>query len=352
MKKTILYLSLAALLLGACAKDPKTGKNEAAKRYLESWVMLNHPDATQTPLGAYILEETPGTGDAAGSYENYPYVRVNCTITSLSGAVSLTTDERLSRQLGTHTEDGYYGPIVWCRANHSLVAGLEESVAALRCGGSRKVVLPGWLMGADSQTGQAILYDTAQEYLDNITGGSPAIYTISLEEVIPDIVKWETDSVDRYAARNFPGTTVLDTLARGVYYKRTGAPSSEDKFKNDTTIYVNSIGRRLDGVVFDTSIADTAKFYGIYSASRTYGPVTIKWYGSEGSHSDITMTTPGSSSASSVVSGFSYGLDQMHPHESGSVIFYSKWGYGTRSAGDAIPAYSPLRFDFQVVDKP
>ena len=352
MKKTLLYLGLAALLLSACAKDPKTGVNDSAKRYLDAWIQVNHPDAKMTPLGAYILEETPGTGVAAGSYEDYPYVRVSYTLSDLSGAVSSTSDERLARQLGTYAEGQYYGPVVWNRTDHALAAGLEELVAPMRCGGSKTVVVPGWLMGADGQTGKPILYDTAQEYLDKVSGGTPTIYKITLEDVISDIVAWEADSIYRYVARAFPGTTAKDTLKYAFFYHQTAAPSSSKTFPNDTTIYINYIGRRLDGVVFDTNIADTAKFYGIYSASRKYAPSKIKWYSSDGTYSDITMTAEGSTTASSLIDGFSYALDQMHPHEKGTAIFHSGWGYGTRSSGSSIPGYSPLRFDIEIVDKP
>jgi FKBP-type peptidyl-prolyl cis-trans isomerases 1 len=149
-----------------------------------------------------------------------------------------------------------------------------------------------------------------------------------------------------------PGKSAADSLKYGIYYIRTGEPESETKFKNDTTIYVNYTGRRLDGVVFDTSIADTAKYYGIYSASRTYGPSAIKWYSEDGDYTKITMTAAGSSSSSEVIAGFSFGLDQMHPFEKGAVIFTANWGYGSRSSSSALPAYSPLRFDFEVVAKP
>lgn len=352
MKKTLLYLSLAALLLSACAKDPKTGASESAKRFLDAWVHVNHPDATLTPLGAYVLEETPGTGAAAGSYDENPYVRVHFTIRSLSGAVSVTTDERLSRQIGSYEPQGFYGPAIWNRKDHALPAGIEETVASLRVGGSRTVVIPGWLMGTDSQTGLPIIYDTAQEYLDNVSGGTPAIYDIRLEDVIKDLDKWETDSLARYMTATFPGVAAADSLKYGFYYQRLAAPSSEKEFAKDTTIYINYIGRRLDGVVFDTNIADTAKFYGIYSAYRTYKPAAVKWYGADGKYSDIRVTFAGSEAASEVVPGFSFALDQMRPHETGAAIFYSAWGYGEKSNGSALPAYTPLRFDLQIVDKP
>ena len=352
MKKTLLYLSLAALLLSACAKDPKTGASDSAKRFLDAWIHVNHPDATLTPLGAYVLEETPGTGAAAGSYEENPYVRVSFTIRSLSGAVSVTTDERLNRQIGSYEPQGFYGPAIWNRKDHALPAGIEETVASLRVGGSRTVVIPGWLMGTDSQTGLPILYDTAQEYLDNVSGGTPAIYEIRLEEAFKNLDKWETDSLARYMTANFPDVAAADTLKYGIYYHRTATPSSDKEFTKDTTIYVNYIGRRLDGVVFDTNIADTAKYYGIYNASRTYKPVTIKWYGADGSYQDITMSVAGSEQASKTVPGFAFALDKMHPHEAGTTVFYSAWGYGEKSSGSAIPAYTPLRFDLQIVDKP
>ncbi len=352
MKKTLLYLGFAALLLSACAKTPNPGPNAATKRYLDAWIQVNHPDAEKTPLGAYILEETPGTGAAAGSIDENGYVRLECTVSSLSGSISSTSDEALSRQLGTYSEQGYYGPVIWRRAEHGLVAGLEEMVSTMRCGGSKTVLVPGWLMGVDSQTGQPIIYDSAQEYMDKISSGTPLIYSVKLTEVIPSIAKWEADSVNRYTARLFPGTTERDTLALGYYYIRTAEPSSRKDFAKDTTIYINYTGRRLDGVVFDTSIEDTAKFYGIYSASRTYGPAKVKWYSSDGKHSDIRVTFAGSSAGSEVAPGFSYALDQMHPHEKGTAIFRSGWGYGGSSKGASIPAYSPLRFDLEIVDKP
>lgn len=352
MKRTILYLTFAAAVLCSCAKDPKLGPNDDALLYLESWVHVYHPDAQRTSLGAYILEDLPGTGALAGTPEANPYVRVSATVRTLDGAIQKTTDPRLTRQLGTFEEHNYYGPEIWDRSDDGLAAGLEEAVAAMRVGGRRTVVIPGWLLGYNATTGSSYRYKTAQEYLDNVSGGTSAIYEITLEELIPDTDKWEADSAGRYVARHFPGKSVLDSLEYGIYYFRTGEPTSTEKFHNDTTIYVNYIGRRLDGTVFDTSIADTAKFYGIYSASRSYGPSTVKWYGSEGTYSDITFTSYGGSSSSTVIPGFSFALDHMHPHEKGTAIFTSDWGYGVSGSGSTIPGYSPLRFDFQIVDKP
>ena len=344
--KRILYISLVALVLCACAKDPVEGLNDKNKLYFDAWAQVNHPGAPRTALGSLLIADEPGTGTAAGSSDDNPYVQVRYTVRSLDGTVSATTDEALTRQLGTYSEVNYYGPIIWNRSGGTLMPGLEDALDGMRCGGSRTVAIPGWLLGSYDH------YDNAQDYLDKVTAKQPQVYEIHLDGVISDIVKWSADSVGRYVSRSFPGKSVQDSLQYGFYYFRSGPPSSTDKFKNDTTIYINYIGRRLDGTVFDTNVKDTAKFYGLYSASKSSGPAKISWYGNEGSHADITMTASGSSSAGSVIKGFSYALDQMHPHEKGTAVFTYSWGYGQSGSGDAIPAYSPLRFDFEIVDKP
>lgn len=352
MKKCILYLCLAALVLGACARDPKSGANDAARLYLESWIHVHHPEAAQSALGSYILSDMPGTGTSGASAETYPYAWVNYTVRSLDGTVQGTSDAELAKQLGTYTENAFYGPAVWARGENGLVAGLEEAIQTMNVGGSRQLVIPSWLLGVDASSGTPILLKNADEYMAKVTGGSPKIYEISLEGLITDITKWQCDSVGTYVERHFPGKSAADSLRLGVYYVRTGEPASETKFANDTTIYINYIGRRLDGTVFDTSIADTAKYYGIYSASRTYGPCAVNWYNTDEDFTKIQMKTAGSSSYSDVIRGFAFGLDQMHPFEQGSVIFTSDWGYGSRTSGAALPAYSPLRFDFEVVENP
>ena len=62
----------------------------------------------------------------------------------------------------------------------------------------------------------------------------------------------------------------------------------------------------------------------------------------------ITIT----SSKSSVIDGFSYMLWRMGPFEAGTGIFLSRLGYAASGSGSSIPAYSPLRFDIEVVEKP
>ncbi|MBQ9661217.1 MAG: FKBP-type peptidyl-prolyl cis-trans isomerase [Bacteroidales bacterium] len=334
--KRYICIALAALAACACAKAPKEGPNDDAKLYLESWIQVHHPDAEQTPLGVYILEDEPGTGALVGSKDVSPYLRVEYIATSLTGTVISSTYESLAKQLGNYDYGDYYGPATWDR---ELAAGLNEAVSSMSVGGSRTFVLPGWLQSSDS-------YSTAEQYLANVTGKSPVIYRLKVNEVITDINKWETDSIGRYVSRHFPGKGVADSLSYGYYYFRTKTPSSESAFPNDTTIYINYVGRLLNGTVFDTNVKDSAKFYGIYSAARTYGPSAITFSVGDNNATTVKM------GSSTLITGFSKILTGMHPHENGTGIFYSKHGYGTTGSSTAIPGYSPLRFDIEIVDKP
>ena len=66
------------------------------------------------------------------------------------------------------------------------------------------------------------------------------------------------------------------------------------------------------------------------------------------SHTDITM------SESSVVSGFSQTLWNMAncgPGTKAIGVFYSDLGYGYTASG-SIPAYAPLVFEVEIVEKP
>ncbi|MGN1212205.1 MAG: FKBP-type peptidyl-prolyl cis-trans isomerase, partial [Candidatus Cryptobacteroides sp.] len=121
---------------------------------------------------------------------------------------------------------------------------------------------------------------------------------------------------------------------------------SEEEFASDTTITINYTGRLLNGHVFDTTIKDTAKVHGIYSSSNTYGTATVSWATSA---DELQLTTAGSSSSSSVISGFSKTLWEMKNGEKGVGMFYSSLGYGSSGSGSSIPAYAPLIFEIEII---
>lgn len=329
MKRLTIICGIALLLMSACAKDVEKKEN-SAKTYFDAWVAVNCPDAQKTKSGVYILEDQEGSGAQVGTEGSY--IRLNFTTRELDGKVTSTTYESLAKQLGTYSENSYYGPRIFDRKISTLQLGVEEAMATMKVGGKRKVVIPGWLL-------TSARYDTIDEYIAN-SSGKNSIYEIEIVDLIEDIDKWQIDSIASYLSHNHPTVGVADSLKTGFYYIQEQAPTGQ--FKSDTTVYINYVGRLLDGRVFDTNIRDTAIVYGLYKSSRTYEPSQINWKKED--YKEITM------GSSTVVDGFAYGLHQMNIGEKGKMIFYSPLGYGNQ-AQNAIPEFSPLIFEVKLVDK-
>ena len=337
MRYKYLIIATALLALISCAKEKTPGKNDDAKRYFDAWISQNHPGATKTPLGAYIISDTPGSGAASG---DSAYVRINYTSYLLNGDISSTTFEAVARRAGNYNSTYYYGPIVAWRGESldNLSAGLEEAISTMKVGGRRTLVIPGWLS-------EAKRYKKPEQYVANCSG-TDHIYELEIVDVFNDVDAWERDSLIRYMNAHHPGA-VEDETYQGIFYVQDKA-GTDKEFPGDTTVYINYSGKLLNGRAFDTTIADTAKVWGLYSSSKTYQQTKINWFPEGKDFSAITL----GDDDTSVITGFSYGLSLMHPWEKGKCFFISKYGYSASGSGYSIPAYSPLCFELEFTKEP
>lgn len=388
--KVTIAASVACILASGCAKEASTGKNENEKLYFDSWMQIHHPGVEKSGLGIYILPEYEVQGDVTDpeAVADSQYVYVNYTSWNLAGQVTGYTDAETAKMLGEYEPDSrYYGPVIWTRVAGYLYAGVNEMFTGMKEGDSRRAVIPGWLMGYR-------WYGTEQEFLDNVEG-TDSIYDITVIDPINNISKWQVDSIGRfisggYADHDF-GYLTADLLKS--YFESnniTSAKDSSDKYgfyfieidhgtelepvesddeedssdeeengeydwedshfyttsgSRDTTIYINYVGRLLNGQVFDTNIERVAMDNGL--SGGTYSPSAIQW---GESYTNIEMGASGSSS--SIITGFAMTLWRMHPFGKAIGIFYSDLGYGISGSGEMIPAYSPLMFEIEIVENP
>lgn len=341
MKKIIVSVTVAAMALmsAGCAKMAESGANDANKRYFDAWMKVNYPDAQAAGLGIYVIEDTPGTGPEV---KKDGFALIDYVITDLEGNISSYTDKTTAEQMGSFDESYFYGAKFQTTADGTLPAGYSQGLVGMKVGGSRKFIIPGWLMSYST-------YDTEEQYLENESSSSSAIYNITVKDYTDDIIGWQKVQIEKYFNDNsdiFENMTIRDTIPDhgGCWYKQTKAPTSDEKFSSDTTIYINYTGMLLNGLIFDTTDERTALDNGIWSASKTYEPVKITW---GEAYTDITM-----GSGSSVIGGFALTLWQMKANESGIGVFTSEYGYGYSGSGSSIPPYSPLVFKIEIVEEP
>jgi FKBP-type peptidyl-prolyl cis-trans isomerase len=344
MKKifTVILYTAVALAVAGCAKADQPGPNDANKRFFDAWIKVHHPDVKPTGLGIYVIEETEGSGAVVGKDG---FAIVDYTITDLEGNITSFTDKMTAKQLGKYDTAYYYGSKVWTTAEGTIQAGVAEALLGMKAGGSKKVIIPSWLMTYKT-------YDTAEDYINppkkkNETTSvsyDNAIYNFTVRDFATDINEWEIGEIgDYFMANPSMNLTAADSLQYGFYYKQLTAPTDTTSFPKDTTIYINYTGRLLNGLVFDTTDERTAKFNGIYSSSRDYKPVSVKW---NEKYSDITL------GGSTIIGGFGLTLWQMRAFEKGVGIFYSPLGYSYSGKGSSIPGYAPLIFEIEIVEKP
>lgn len=335
--KTVAYIVMA-VAAAACARTVEPGANEASKRYFDAWMKIHHPDAKPTGLGIYVIEDELGTG-AVVTDDGFVYA--DYIVTDLEGNITSYTDRNTAKQLGKFDTTAFYGPKVITTMDNTIQAGLADAIVGMKVGGHKKVIIPSWLMTYS-------VYDTPEEYLNTSSSYSDAIYDITITDFTEDISKYEIERIGKYLTEHkeeYGNMTVADSLQYGFYYKELVPPTDTTSFPTDTSIYINYTGRLLSGLVFDTTDERTAKNHNIYSYSRSYEPVKIKW-GEK--YSDLKM----GSSGSSVVSGFALTLWQMRAFEKGVGIFYSPLGYSYNGSGSSIPSYSPLVFEIEIVAEP
>ncbi len=306
-----MLMAVAALALFSCAQEKDDSDRVVQERILNAFVDVNYPQARRTESGLVMIDSVEGTGDTLKLYKAgfFKY-----SIKSLGGIYSETNFEELAKVLGTYSNANYYGPKLYELGFQTTYAGVEEVMVNMREGGKATFILPPWLSYTTSKN----------SWNQNVS----AIYEIELTEVVNNIITWEQDTMKAYANKYYPG---LDTLSANFYFKKLHE-SGEDTLSNGS-VNVWYIGRLLDGWVFDTNIADSAKKFGIFDKTKEYSALSVQY-----SESIDQMAED-----NSLVEGFCRAIHQMNYGDKGFAMFNSDMGYGAEGSSSIGP-YQPLTF--------
>lgn len=332
------------MLLSSCAKNVSVETRALEAQALASYMEKYYSGAYEkTTMGAYVFtaDEIPGTG---AQYGSMAYIRVDYTTEDRAGRFSMSTLADVNKKNGTYSSRKYYGPQVMYCAENSLKAGVEElltgngtTLGPMKIGGTRKALIPGWLMTVSR-------YGSEAEYIKNVSG-TEAVYTVTLVDTFADEEKWEKDSLARFIAMNYPDAVEDTEIGGGWYFVVTKASTDTELLDSESTVYCYYTLRDLAGRVIDTNVEKVARDNDFYSSTSTYEPSLINW---NADYTKITMTT----SETDVVDGFANAFLHLKQYEAGKAIFWSGLGYYSTGSGNLIPAYSPLCFDIELTEKP
>lgn len=307
-------MAVLALALVSCAEEKEESERSVQERILDAYVEVNCPDAQRWDSGIVMMSSTKGTGDTLNKYESAFF---EYTVKSLTGIYSETTDPELAKRLGWYSKSNHYSPKYFEIGNGNTFAGIEEVMYKMQVGAKAEFILPPWLTYYEGQA-------------NNVWNSSiSTIYQIELKEVVENMLTWQQDTMKAYANTHYPG---LDTLKSNFYFKELYDGGVTDTLTNES-VNVRYVGRLLDGWVFDTNIADTAKKYGIYDSSNDYAALEVLFA------EDLQQMIDDNS----LVEGFCMALKEMNYGDKAFTMFYSEYGYSS-TGSDQIGPYQPLIF--------
>ena len=241
MKKYIIPI-LACMALAGCIENNTVSTGEAAKEYLglwmENWNKQNGKDVKPTDLGLYIIEDTTGTGDVRDNDSTWVYALF--TIRTLGGAISSTDDEDLAKQLGTYVEGAWYGPKYAATGEGVNYAGVEALMNGMKLGGTRRAIVPSWLLTTSR-------YSTQQSYLDACTSSTHLDYTVTLVDQTSDVIRHQSARIADFMNTFYPGAASEaiseDATDNGSFWFVSTYTPADAAEREETASMSNQLGR-------------------------------------------------------------------------------------------------------------
>lgn len=343
MKKTFFgaLIVTAALLTGlvSCAETEDTDLTAFRQEAFDVWMKKYHPQAERQESGMYVewIERNP---EGRPLYEGY-WMKLDYTGMLKNEEVFVSRSRQIAKQVGFFAYTTNYVPefmeyypastgTITGGGFWSLAPGQILALQTMNEGDSLRIYLPPSLSYAGYGFYGSDGYSPANM---TVEPGTPLIFDMKLNEVIPDPVLYGAKQVEAYAQNELGIADLADTVKVGMYLKILEPKPQGDSIGRDSSLSVYYIGRLLDGFIFDTNIDTIAVQNNIYSTDKSYMPLTFK---------------PGDDDEGAPIEGFRAATLEMRRGEWARTVFVSGLGYGAAGNSPSIPAYAPLVFDIYV----
>ena len=334
-------IAVVACLVVACAEKVEDDIEAKRKLAFETWMEMYGDGATRLSSGVYVKKlSSSSTSSVVKPPVDGNWVSLNYTGRTLyTGNIFVSRDSATARLMGSFEYYTHYVPefVKFSKTDTvGVIEGVYDALATMNEGDVVRAYIPPSL--AYGTYGAS--FSGGYEGQTTSVGGDVAIIMdLELEKIVADPVSYETELVQQFAYNKW-GKRVDDTIAKNVY-RQTLELGKKDTLtvSDDTTVCVYYVGRFLDGFIFDTNIADTAKKYNIYDTSigTKYDSLKISTNGTDTSY----------------IQGFYKAIVGMKFGETAETVFTSLYGYGstaqTPDDGTWINPYTPLRYTIEVL---
>ncbi len=336
----IVSIAVLPFLLSSCADEKSVDADTIQKNLLEAYMVVNYdknniPRPAQADMGYYYIP-LRSTGSSTAPVDER-WIRYDISSRMPDGTLLFTSSKDIAKQDNSFSDLTHYTPDYFIMGEDYgyISRGIADAMKNYtKVGDSIRIIMYPNIVSS--------------RYLPTTSStGGPIILDIGIKDVVLSPDAKEAEDLLSYKNTSYPAAAPLkgksgaDTT--GIYFQELiPQPVADDIVVEDSdTVWVQYTGKYLDGYMFDTNIADSAKKYNRYS----YDPSK---YAASGLR--IIISNSNSDEDGQVVKGFEAAIRNMKVGSTAVVMFTSPWGYGAMGNSDSDPKYASMMFYIRLLD--
>lgn len=344
IRESIVAGAITLILFSAisCAKQSSGIIDETySKESFEKWIAKYAPRAGAIEEGVYVefLDRASNWNELSAPVIEKNWVLLDFYGSTLSGSVFGTRDSLQAKLIGIWQYPTHFVPqvLAYSTYNSALCRGLVVALARMRVGDHARIYIP-----ANKSLSNGTFYSGYLAMSPEQYQSFPVWYEVKLKDIITDPLKWEDSLVNNYARVNW-NYTLADTIAKGLYMRKTVLNPAGDTITTDSTTRVWQVLRFLDGQLLNTNIDSVAK------AAHYSGAENLT-----NSDYQIRTITPDKYTGEYSITNQVYKqiIPRMRTGEQVEVVATSIWGVGQAGKLTEVPqigAFEPIRYHFKTL---
>lgn len=269
IKRFLAALSVALLLASCASEAPALITETMTDEFFRNWVRKNAPNATEFKNGVFMeYIHKSNTTDTTTIKPRKSWVYFSYTAQTLENSIFATRDSTNARRVGiwnrsTHFIDDYQ--VLGTTESYTKICiGAQYGMIQMKTGDHARIYVPATAAYYDNSMNINSGYLTT----DVLYQKRPIIFDIRINKIVDDPLKFERDSVERWAKKNW-NIEIKDTIFDGMYLKKTKTVETGEEILKDQPVTIDWTEYYTDFFIMNTNVDSIAKRYNIYNSSNT-----------------------------------------------------------------------------------